>query len=205
LRPASRTAGDVRAGRFGALERSPGGHGPCCPQSPGRRNNRRCAPSAHSAFVSRRVQNRLFWSIRTEVPKVAALQTARKHALTCTAAPSVTCFGTYSAQQPGQAQAAPNLRCRALAASPIRLQGGLAVPRGSVIDLLSRRRVVLAGHGIQIYRHAFKAVVSVALARSPTAPTHSFSTRDSHGPLTSAPAECQNLPTLTGKDAEPRI
>jgi hypothetical protein len=40
LRPASRTAGDVRAGRSGALERSRR-LGPCCPQSPGRRNIRR--------------------------------------------------------------------------------------------------------------------------------------------------------------------
>ena len=32
--------GDVRAGGSGALERSLGGHGPRCPQSPGRRNIR---------------------------------------------------------------------------------------------------------------------------------------------------------------------
>jgi hypothetical protein len=58
---------------------------------------------------------------------VTALQTAPEHAPTCTAAPSVICFGTYSAQQPGQAYAAPNLRYRAPAALPIRLQGRFTV------------------------------------------------------------------------------
>jgi hypothetical protein len=49
------------------------------------------------AFAGRRVQNRPFCGISTEVIKVAALQTAREYGLTCTATAESSRFGTHSA------------------------------------------------------------------------------------------------------------
>jgi hypothetical protein len=59
-----------------------------------------CASPARSAFVSCRIQIRPFCSEHWSC-KVKVLQTAHEHALTCTAALSATCFGTYSAQPRG--------------------------------------------------------------------------------------------------------
>jgi hypothetical protein len=52
-----------------------------------------CAPHGRWMRLSWCVQISSFWSIGA-VKAAAFLQTAQEHALTCTATPSVTCFGT---------------------------------------------------------------------------------------------------------------